>query len=69
MRAASEQQRGRCVAEVVPAYARQPCAPEKGLEVAVDYVLRFEGRADGGREYEPVIHPPSTSPNKMCSMT
>lgn len=52
VRAASEQERRGGVAQVVPACVRQTRAPEQGFKAAVDDVLGFDGRADGGRENE-----------------
>ena len=48
--AATEQQRGASVAEVVPAYVWQASVAEQGLEVAVDEVLSVNRRVDGGDE-------------------
>ncbi len=41
VRAAREQERGRRVPQVMPAYVRQTGTLQQGLEVAVDNVLRF----------------------------
>jgi len=41
------------MSEIVPAYVRQSCLLEQGLEVAVNDVLSVEWRTLARSEYEP----------------
>ena len=52
--------------EVVPAYVGQTSSPEQRLEVAVDDVLRIEGRTLRGGEDDPSYSPPALSFSSSC---
>ncbi len=60
-----EQECGRRVPQIMPAYIRQSRPPDQGFEVAVNDVLRLYGRANCGREDEAVIAPRSASPERF----
>jgi hypothetical protein len=68
MYASTEKQREARVPEIMPANIGQPCAPEQGLEVAVDDVLRIERRPLGGGEDEPRVLVRATRPKLLLEL-